>query len=130
MYRLLFERLLSRFDAERMHQLGFFVLRSLLGLGIVRTWVRAWTSPLDPTLVVHAFGKVLDSPLGLAAGFDKDAVGYEQLYALGFGFIEIGTLTGQAQPGNPKPRMFRFVQHRALINRLGFNNHGLSLIHI
>ncbi|HEY6880459.1 MAG TPA: quinone-dependent dihydroorotate dehydrogenase, partial [Polyangiales bacterium] len=63
-------------------------------------------------------------PLGLAAGFDKNATGYEQLYALGFGFIEIGTLTGQAQPGNPKPRMFRFVQHRALINRLGFNNQG------
>jgi dihydroorotate dehydrogenase len=73
---------------------------------------------------VSAFGRELDSPLGLAAGFDKNARAFEQLYALGFGFIEIGTLTGQPQPGNPKPRMFRFVQHRALINRLGFNNDG------
>jgi dihydroorotate dehydrogenase len=124
MYRLLFERILAKFDPERMHQLGFGLLRALLYFPFLQRLVRGFTSPRDPALELEVFGKQLDSPLGLAAGFDKDAVGYGQLYALGFGFIEIGTLTGQAQPGNPKPRMFRFVQHRALINRLGFNNRG------
>ncbi|MDB4977414.1 MAG: pyrD2 [Myxococcaceae bacterium] len=124
MYRLLFERVLTRFDPERMHHLAFGLLRALLGLSFVRRLVRSRACPPLPELTVSAFGRTLDSPLGLAAGFDKDAVGYEQLYALGFGFIEIGTLTGTAQPGNPKPRMFRLVRHRALINRLGFNNHG------
>jgi len=124
MYRLLFERVLARFDAESMHRLGFGLLRALLAVSLVRHWLRARLNPSDPVLALSAFGRALDSPLGLAAGFDKDAVGYEQLYALGFGFIEIGTLTGEPQPGNPKPRMFRFVAHRALVNRLGFNNRG------
>jgi dihydroorotate dehydrogenase len=115
---------LARFDAERMHHLGFALLRAFLCLGFVRRVVRGWTSPPDPVLAVRAFGRELDAPLGLAAGFDKDAIGFEQLHALGFGFIEIGTLTGEAQPGNPKPRMFRVVSQRALINRLGFNNGG------
>jgi dihydroorotate dehydrogenase len=124
MYRLLFERVLARFDAERMHQLGFGLLRALLAFPFLRSWLRARLNPHDPVVALSAFGRTLDSPLGLAAGFDKDAVGYEPLYALGFGFIEIGTLTGEPQPGNPKPRMFRFVRHRALVNRLGFNNRG------
>ncbi len=124
MYRLIFERLFARFDAETMHKLVFGLLRLALCLPWMRTWVRRWLVPVDPTLQVTAFGRTLDSPLGLAAGFDKDATGFEALYALGFGFIEIGTLTGQAQPGNPSPRMFRLVEDRALINRLGFNNGG------
>jgi dihydroorotate dehydrogenase len=123
-YSLLFSRLLARFDAERMHELGFALLRVALGVSLVRRLLRRLLNAPDPTLAVSAFGRALDSPLGLAAGFDKNALAYEQLHALGFGFIEIGTVTGQAQPGNPKPRMFRFVQHRALINRLGFNNLG------
>jgi dihydroorotate dehydrogenase len=124
MYRLIFERLLARFDAEAMHKLGFGLLRIGLGWGLLRRWLRAWLVRPEPMLQVSALGQVFDSPLGLAAGFDKDAVGFEALYALGFGFIEIGTLTGQAQPGNPTPRMFRLVADRALINRLGFNNGG------
>lgn len=124
MYRLLFEHLLSRLDAERMHQLGFGLLRLLMALPFARRLSRALLVAREPVLELKAFGRTLDSPLGLAAGFDKDAVGYEALYALGFGFVEIGTLTGQAQPGNPKPRMFRLVQDGALINRLGFNNRG------
>ena len=124
MYRRLFEWVLAHFDAERMHQLGFGLLRVLLASSFVQRLVRSWTSPADPMLQQRVFGRAIDSPLGLAAGFDKDAVGFGQLYALGFGFIEIGTLTGEPQPGNPKPRMFRFVRQRALINRLGFNNGG------
>ncbi|MET0344181.1 MAG: quinone-dependent dihydroorotate dehydrogenase [Polyangiales bacterium] len=124
MYRLFFERILARFDPERMHHLGFGLLRVLLGLGVVRALVRRWLAPRDPALQVEALGRTFDAPIGLAAGFDKDAVGYEQLYALGFGFVEIGTLTALPQPGNPRPRMFRLVRHQALVNRLGFNNGG------
>jgi dihydroorotate dehydrogenase len=123
-YKLLFERLLARFDAESVHRLGFGLLRVWFALPFVRALSRRLLAPHDDVLEVEAFGRTLDSPLGLAAGFDKDAVGYEALYALGFGFVEIGTLTGQAQEGNPRPRMFRLVQDRALINRLGFNNGG------
>ncbi len=124
MYRLLFERVLARFDAETMHRVGFFLLRVALSLPILRKALRSVLAPRDSVLTLRAFGRVLDSPLGLAAGFDKDAVGYDALYALGFGFIEIGTLTGEPQPGNDPPRMFRLVQDRAIINRLGFNNGG------
>jgi dihydroorotate dehydrogenase len=124
MYRLLFERVLSRFSPETMHHVAFRLLRLALGLGFVRRVVRAWLSPPEPTLELEVFGKKLDSPLGLAAGFDKDALGHEALFALGFGFIEVGTLTGEPQPGNARPRMFRLVKDRALINRLGFNNGG------
>src|SRR4051812_18259824 len=124
MYRLLFQRLLSHLDAERTHKLGFGLLRLLMALPLMRSLCRSLLAPADPVLALTAFGRQLDSPIGLAAGFDKDAVGYEALYALGFGFVEIGTLTGHAQSGNPTPRMFRLVNDRALINRLGFNNGG------
>lgn len=124
MYRFLFERVLARFDAERMHELGFGWLRALLWFAPVRRLVRGLTAKADPVLALRVFDRELDGPLGLAAGFDKNALGFEQLYALGFGFIEIGTLTARAQPGNPKPRMFRVVRQRALVNRLGFNNGG------
>ena len=106
-----------------MHHLGFGLLRFCSASRRARA-VRRWLAPRDPVLEVRALGRTFDAPLGLAAGFDKDAVGYEQLYALGFGFIEVGTLTALAQPGNPRPRMFRLVRHRALVNRLGFNNRG------
>src|SRR5262249_49144733 len=83
-------------------------------------------APRDPVLRVHAFGRELPGPLGLAAGFDKDAEGVGALLALGFGFIEVGTVTAEAQPGNPKPRLFRLPRDRALVNRMGFNNHGAA----
>jgi len=73
---------------------------------------------------VRALGLVFPNPIGLAAGFDKDAIGYEALGALGFGFVEVGTLTGRPQPGNPRPRLFRLPEDRALVNRMGFNNRG------
>lgn len=78
----------------------------------------------NSNLSVEALGLRFPSPVGLAAGFDKNAQGYDALGALGFGFIEIGTVTGRPQPGNPKPRMFRLTKDRALINRMGFNNDG------
>jgi len=78
----------------------------------------------DAALHIRALGLDFPNPIGLAAGFDKDAVGYEALGALGFGFVEVGTLTGQPQPGNPTPRLFRLPEDRALVNRMGFNNRG------
>jgi dihydroorotate dehydrogenase len=77
---------------------------------------------------VHALGLDFPGPLGLAAGFDKDGEGVTGLAALGFGFIEVGTVTARPQPGNPKPRMFRFPAERALVNRMGFNNHGAAAL--
>src|SRR5207248_159580 len=74
----------------------------------------------------HAFGRELPGPLGLAAGFDKDAKGVPALLALGFGFVEVGTVTAEPQPGNPKPRLFRLPRDHALVNRMGFNNHGAA----
>jgi dihydroorotate dehydrogenase len=90
----------------------------------VRRAVRRALAPRDPALRVRALGLDLPSPLGLAAGFDKDAAHLDALSALGFGFVEIGTVTAQPQAGNDRPRMFRLPADRALVNRMGFNNAG------
>jgi dihydroorotate dehydrogenase len=100
------------------------VLRLSLGTPLVRRVVRRALMPRDDVLRVRALGLDLPSPLGLAAGFDKDARHVDALTALGFGFVEIGTVTAQPQAGNPRPRMFRLPADRALINRMGFNNDG------
>jgi dihydroorotate dehydrogenase len=124
LYRIT-QPLLFSLDAERAHHLAFGGLRALGalpgGLGLIAAM---WGGRPDPRLAVEVAGLRFPSPIGLAAGFDKDAVGYEALLALGFGFVEIGTVTALPQPGNPKPRMFRLPADRALINRLGFNNGG------
>jgi dihydroorotate dehydrogenase len=88
--------------------------------------VRRACLPHDPALRVRALGLDLASPVGLAAGFDKDAAHVDALAALGFGFVEVGTVTAQAQDGNPRPRMFRLPADRALVNRMGFNNGGAA----
>jgi dihydroorotate dehydrogenase len=97
-----------------------------LGLRPARALARRLLAPRDPALRVRALGLDLPSPIGLAAGFDKDAATADALGALGFGFVEIGTVTAQAQPGNPRPRMFRLAPDRALVNRMGFNNAGAA----
>jgi dihydroorotate dehydrogenase len=124
LYRHLLRPLLWRLDAETAHHLAFGALRTGATLPGVDALLRATHAPTDPTLVVETLGLRFPGPLGLAAGFDKDAVGFEALGALGFGFVEIGTLTGQPQPGNPRPRLFRLPDDRALLNRMGFNNGG------
>jgi dihydroorotate dehydrogenase len=91
---------------------------------LVRRAVRRALAPRDPALHVRALGLDLPSPVGLAAGFDKDAGHLDALTALGFGFVEVGTVTAQPQAGNPRPRMFRLPADRALVNRMGFNNAG------
>ena len=124
MYRLLFRLVLSRLDPEFAHQLAFLVIRMLpaIGLGAL---IRRATRP-DPWLAVKALGRTFPSPFGVAAGFDKDARGIRGLGQLGFGHVEVGTITALAQPGNPKPRLFRLIPDRAVINRMGFNNHGAA----
>lgn len=124
MYRLLYWLLLRHLPAEATHRLAFAALRALAALPLARRALAALLAPRDPTLEVHALGLRFRGPLGLAAGFDKDGKGTEALLALGFGFVEVGTLTAQPQPGNPKPRLFRLWRDRALLNRMGFNNGG------
>lgn len=122
MYRVLFSLVLRRIDPEAAHGLAFRVIRALPALGIGRLVAR-FTRP-DPALQVQALGLTFPSPFGLAAGFDKEGTGIRGLGQLGFGHVEIGTITALAQPGNPRPRLFRLIPDRAVINRMGFNNHG------
>ena len=124
MYRLLFSTVLTRIDPERAHHLAFVVIQRLplLGIGAL---VRRFTRP-DPSLAVEALGLRFDSPFGVAAGFDKDGNAIRGLGQLGFGHVEVGTITARPQPGNPKPRLFRLVADRAVVNRMGFNNHGAA----
>jgi dihydroorotate dehydrogenase len=124
LYRRLIRPLLYRFDAERVHHAVFAGLELVQAIPGASRAVRALVQPRDPRLVTEVLGLTLPSPVGLAAGFDKDARGYAILGALGFGFVEVGTVTGQAQPGNPRPRLFRLPRDRALINRMGFNSRG------
>lgn len=126
MYRLLFDLVLRRLDPETAHHLGMVVIR--VAAVPPFSWIaRALTRPA-PQLRTEALGLVFDSPFGVAAGFDKNAVGALGLHALGFGHIEVGTVTAIPQDGNPKPRLFRLPADRALINRMGFNNEGAAVV--
>jgi dihydroorotate dehydrogenase len=109
---------LRRFDPENAHNLALWALR--MGL------IGAAPTSNDPMLAVEAFGLRFPNPVGLAAGFDKNAVAIAPLTQFGFGFVETGTVTLRPQSGNPRPRVFRLDEDRAVINRLGFNNHGLT----
>lgn len=122
MYPLLFRTVLSRFDPEFAHHAGMAVIR-VLGLPPFSWVTRALCAP-SPDQRVETLGLTFDSPFGVAAGFDKNAVGVRGLAALGFGHVEVGTVTAIPQDGNPKPRLFRLVPDRAVINRMGFNNAG------
>jgi dihydroorotate dehydrogenase len=117
MYALLFRLVLRRMDPERAHHLAFRVIQLLPG------FLRGLSRP-HPSLAVETLGLRFASPFGLAAGFDKEAAGIRGLGVLGFGHVEVGTITAVPQPGNPKPRLFRLVADRAVINRMGFNNAG------
>lgn len=122
MYPLLFRVVLSRMDPEFAHHAGMAVIR-VLGVPPFSWATRALTAP-PADQRVHALGLEFPSPFGIAAGFDKNAVGVRGLAALGFGHVEVGTITAIPQEGNPKPRLFRLIPDRAVINRMGFNNAG------
>ena len=124
LYENLFRGLLVRVDAERAHRASLAALTVLGSVpGATRLGARL-LGPRDPVLRVRALGLDLPGPLGLAAGFDKDARAVDPLAALGFAFVEVGTVTGRGQPGNPRPRLFRLPRDRAVVNRMGFNNDG------
>jgi len=123
MYRAL-RRALFLVAPERIHGWVFVLLRAVTAPGFSRRTLARWLAPSDPVLASTVFGVRFPGPLGLAAGFDKDGTGLNTWGALGFGYAEVGTVTAQAQPGNPTPRMFRLPDDRALLNRMGFNNHG------
>jgi len=119
-YRWFFDTVLTRTDAETAHRVSFAALR--LVRPVLATKRRGTGKP------IHAMGLEFPGPLGLAAGFDKNAEGIDVLAALGFSFIEVGTVTGEPQPGNPQPRLFRLPADRAVINRMGFNNDGAEAV--
>ncbi|HVX08644.1 quinone-dependent dihydroorotate dehydrogenase [Humibacter sp.] len=126
MYRILFSLVFRHMDPERAHHLAFAVIRILPRLGLSRL-VSRFTMPRTD-LHVKALGLTFPSPFGVAAGFDKNGTAILGLGALGFGHVEVGTVTAIAQPGNPRPRLFRLIPDRAIVNRMGFNNEGAASV--
>lgn len=127
MYRLLFSLVLRHVDPERAHELAFGAIRAAGRAPVLnRLLSRLFTS--DPRGGVDALGLRFPAPFGVAAGFDKNAEAVEGLTMLGFGFVEIGTVTAHAQPGNEKPRLWRVLDQHAIRNRMGFNNEGAATV--
>jgi len=119
LYGSLFDHGLTRIDPEKAHHLGFRAVRAARPVLALRR---------TPGTPVSALGLTFPNVLGVAAGFDKNAVGIDALGALGFGHVEVGTVTGEPQPGNDKPRLFRLPADRAVVNRMGFNNDGAEAV--
>jgi dihydroorotate dehydrogenase len=128
MYPLFFRLVFRRMDAETAHRLAFRWIRLAVRVPVLRTFVAAVLAPRYASLRTEAFGLRMHGPFGLAAGFDKNAVAVDGLAMLGFDHVEVGTVTAQPQPGNPRKRLFRLVPDRALINRMGFNNDGSAAV--
>jgi dihydroorotate dehydrogenase len=124
-YERVVRPLLFAMDPERAHHFALRLLRSAPGLPGGLALLRSFAPPPQP---LSLFGLEFRNPIGLAAGFDKNGVAIPAWEALGFGFVEIGTVTAKAQPGNPHPRIFRYPKGQALINRLGFNNDGADVV--
>ncbi|HUF03941.1 MAG TPA: quinone-dependent dihydroorotate dehydrogenase [Aridibacter sp.] len=127
LYESLLKPLLFRLPPERAHEIGASFLRAGLAFGPVRSAVARRCGEGAPG-PLERFGLTFPNPLGVAAGFDKNGKMVRELSALGFGFVEVGTVTLRPQEGNPKPRLFRLPKDRALINRLGFNNEGAEAV--
>lgn len=126
MYKLILKNLLFLLSPEKAHHLTVSMLKMTLAIPIVNSIFKATFKYENPKLEREIFGLKFKNPVGLAAGFDKDGKAYEAMSSLGFGFIEIGTVTPKGQVGNPQPRLFRLPKDQALINRMGFNNEGLD----
>lgn len=127
MYKIFIRPILFLLPAETVHHLSFKVITFLHAIPGVAALFRMLWSFEDPRLERELFGLKFKNPVGLAAGFDKDAKLIDQLADMGFGFIEIGTITPKGQPGNEKPRLFRLPEDGAVINRMGFNNSGMDV---
>jgi dihydroorotate dehydrogenase len=126
MYKQLIRPILFWFDPEKVHYFTFSLIRFLSKIPGISSLFRVIYEVNDPRLEREVFGLKFKNPVGLAAGFDKDAKLYNELSNFGFGFIEIGTLTPKGQEGNPKTRLFRLKEDSAIINRMGFNNGGVQ----
>src|SRR5688572_15322463 len=127
MYKLI-RKFLFLFPTEPVHYFSMNSLKLLKEVGFIRRWITKKFTLRDNSLVTHSFGLRFQNPVGLGAGFDKNARYLEELQMLGFGFVEIGTVTPKPQAGNEKPRLFRLPEDQALINRMGFNNDGVKAI--
>ncbi len=127
MYQLI-KPLLFKFDPENIHHFVTGGLRAANRIWGIKPFLKNAFQLEDKRLEREVFGLKFKNPLGLAAGFDKNADYIDDLAGFGFGFIEIGTVTPLPQPGNDKPRMFRLPEDNALINRMGFNNQGVDVV--
>lgn len=127
MYKLLIRPILFCFDPEKVHYFTFSLIRLVSKIPGIPSLFRLIYEVNDKRLETEVFGLKFKNPVGLGAGFDKDATLYKEFSSFGFGFIEIGTLTPKGQEGNPKKRAFRLVEDSAIINRMGFNNGGVQL---
>lgn len=128
MYKGIIRPLLFLLSPETVHHLVISLIRFFFAVPLVKPLVRAKYATRDIKLRREVFGLAFENPVGLAAGFDKNATFYRQFSAFGFSFIEVGTVTPLGQSGNARPRSFRLPEDRALINRMGFNNHGARTI--
>lgn len=126
MYKSIIRPILFKFDPEKIHHFTFTAIKIGFMLPFIAWIVRKIFSVEDKSLERKIMGLTFKNPVGLAAGFDKNAVLYNQLADFGFGFIEIGTVTPKAQDGNPKKRLFRLLDDQGIINRMGFNNAGVA----
>jgi dihydroorotate dehydrogenase len=126
MYKWLVRPLLFQFDPEKVHYFSTSSLRILLKIPLLSYLFKKSYQYESPLIEKDVFNILFKNPVGLAAGFDKNAEFYKEMHALGFGFIEIGTVTPLPQEGNPKKRLFRLKQDKAIINRMGFNNKGVK----
>jgi dihydroorotate dehydrogenase len=127
MYKTIFQPLLFNLDAEQAHHFVFNSVKQTFKLSAVASAFKRQYTVENPALEREVFGLKFKNPVGLAAGFDKNAELTDELGCMGFGFIEIGTLTPRPQEGNPRPRLFRLKEDQALINRMGFNNQGVEV---
>ena len=126
MYKSLIRPIFFRFDPEKIHHFTFSTIKFISKIPGVSAIIRSCYQINDRNISQELFGLTFKNPVGLAAGFDKNAVLFNELADFGFGFIEIGTVTPKAQAGNPKQRLFRLKEDQAIINRMGFNNNGLA----
>ena len=128
MYKLFFRRFLFLFPPEFAHNFSFVILRFIFSIPFVKFFFKKKYLVKNQNLSKKIFGLNFSNPVGLAAGFDKNAKLYDHCDSFGFSFVEIGTVTPKPQTGNPKPRLFRLRKDNALINRMGFNNDGVKKI--
>lgn len=126
MYKSLIRPILFKFDPEKVHHFTFSLIKFIHKIPGIASLNKAMYKVDDVRLEREVFGLKFQNPVGLAAGFDKNAVLYNELANYGFGFIEIGTVTPKGQAGNPKKRLFRLVEDQGIINRMGFNNDGVE----